>query len=225
MKSASVLEKVLRPLVVIFMGIAAAMNILGGIGTMCVAFFTKNYPSLRELWDYQWLYQALTVVTVGIGVACVWSVMELARGWKHAHRNASILLSLGVIVSGVHVCASLALRGEAVPANIKFYANVAALLLLMIKLPGARQRVEISKPEPDADQATNGGLAALVIGLVVHTTELWVGRSHVFQGQNWVRVLHAPLVLAGALLTLGGLVLLLRGALHAPFAWLRSIRV
>ncbi len=198
--------RILRTIAIIFMGLAAAMNILGGIGTMCAAFFTKNYPSMRALLDYQWLYQALTIITVGIGVACVWSIMELARGWKHAHRNAIALLLFGAIVSGVHVYASLALRGKAVPANIKFYANIATLLLfIVLKLPGARQRVDLSKPVPDADQATSGGLAAIIIGAVVLTTELWVGSSHVFQGQNWVRVLHAPLILAGAVLMLGGL--------------------
>ncbi len=198
--------RILRAVAVVFMGLAAAMNILGGIGTMCVAFFTRNYPSMRELLDYQWLYQALTVVTIGIGVACVWSIMELARGWKHAHRNAIVLLLLGVIASGVHVYASLALRGRAVPADIKFYVNTAVLLLfIVLKLPGVRQRVDFSKPAPDADRATSGGLAAIIVGAVVLTTELWVGRSHVFQGQNWVRMLHAPLILTGAILILGGL--------------------
>ena len=43
----------------------------------------------------------------------------------------------------------------------------------------------------------------MAAGTVVLTTELWVGSSHVFQGEHWVRLLQA-LVVVGASLTLGG---------------------
>ncbi len=44
----------------------------------------------------------------------------------------------------------------------------------------------------------------MAAGIVVLSTEFWVGSSHVFQGEHWVRLLQAPLVVVGASLTLGG---------------------
>ena len=43
----------------------------------------------------------------------------------------------------------------------------------------------------------------MAAGTVVLTTELWVGSSHVFQGEHWVRLLQATLVAFGVSLTLG----------------------
>jgi hypothetical protein len=106
--------------------------------------------------------------------------------------------------------ASLRLRGKAVPADMEFYANAISLLLfLLLRLPGLRQRVDFSRPTGDEDKATMGGLASLVAGTAVLTTELWVGASHIAGSSNWVHVLRLPLMACGALLTGGGLALLL----------------
>ncbi len=202
--------KVLRIIAVVFMGLTAAMNLLGGIGTVCAAFLTKKYPPMWPLLDYQWLYQTLMIVTIVIGILCIWSTIGLARGGERAYRNALILLVIGTIVGGIHMYASLSLRGKAVPANMKLYTNAVTLLLfLLIRLPGLRDRVDFSKPTSSSDRATTGGVVAIVAGSVVITTELWVGASHVFQGSNWVRLLQAPLIAGGTILTLGGFALLM----------------
>lgn len=51
--------KVLRTLGIMFFGLATIMNLLGGIGTSCVAFLTEDYPSFSALIDegMQWLYK------------------------------------------------------------------------------------------------------------------------------------------------------------------------
>jgi hypothetical protein len=38
--------KALRIIAVILMGLNAAMNLLGGIGTVCAAFLTEKYPPM-----------------------------------------------------------------------------------------------------------------------------------------------------------------------------------
>ena len=83
------------------------------------------------------------------------------------------------------------------------------MLFLLLRLPGLRQRVDFSRPTGDEDTAATGGVAALVAGTVVLTTELWVGASHVAGSSNWVHVLRLPLIAGGTLLILGGLALLL----------------
>ncbi len=206
--------KALYTAAIVFMGLTAAMNLLGGAGTVCAAFFTREYPPMWKLLDYQWLYQTLMIVTIVIGLFCVWSTITLLRGKKQAYRNAVILLFIGSIVAGIQVYASLSLRGKAVPANVKLYTNVATLaLFLLTKLPGIRDWIDFTKPGNGTDQATTGGLVAFVSGCIVLSIESWVGSSHVFQGNNWVHVLQGPLTIGGTILILGGLALLLRVAL------------
>jgi len=76
--------KTLRIIAIIFMGLAAAMNLLGGIGTVCAAFLTKQFPPMWALLDYQWLYQVLMIVTIIIGIAGVWGTIILTKGKENA---------------------------------------------------------------------------------------------------------------------------------------------
>jgi len=208
--------KTLRVVAIVFMALNAAMNLLGGTGTVCAAFLTENFESMLPLLDYQWLYQSLTIVTIVIGLLCIWSTIALERGKKHAYRNALILLVVGTIVAGIHMYASLALRGKALPANMKFYANAITLLLfLVLRLPGLRERVDFSRASSSDDKAMTGGLAAIVVGATVLTTELWVGTSHIFGSTNWVHVLRMPLLVGGTLLVASGLAVTLWAALGA----------
>jgi len=208
--------KTLRIVGIVFMALNAAMNLLGGIGTVCAAFLTKKFPPMWALLDYQWLYQTLMIVTIVIGLVCIWSTIALARGKKHGYRNAIIVLVVGTIVAGIHMYASLQLRGKAMPANMKFYANAITLLLfLAFKLPGLRERVDFSRASSSEDKAMTGGLAAIVVGATVLTTELWVGTSHIFGSTNWVHVLRMPLLVGGTLLVASGLAVTLWAALGA----------
>ena len=203
-----------RIVAIVFMALNAAMNLLGGTGTVCAAFLTENFESMMPLLEYQWLYQTLTIVTIAIGLLCIWATIALARARKHAYRDALVLLVVGTIVAGIHMVASLALRGKAVPANMKFYANAITLLLfLVLGLPGLRERVDFSRGGSSDDKAMTGGLAAMVAGGAVLTTELWVGSSHILGAANWVHVLRMPLLAGGTLLFAGGLALMLWSAL------------
>ena len=165
------------------MALNAALNLLGGSGTVCAAFLTENFDSMAALLDYQWLYQILVVVTIAVGLLCIWSIVALSRGRKHSHRNAIILLVAGTVVAGIHYYASLQLRGKAVPANMKLYSNVITLLLFLVFwLPGLRQKVDYSREGDRGNNATAEGLAAIVAGATMLTTDLWVGASHWIAG-------------------------------------------
>jgi hypothetical protein len=207
--------KNLRITGIVLMALTTAMNILGGTGTVCAAFLTKKYPMvdiLRPV-DYRWLYQTFMIVTILIGLAGIWTTINLIRGKNKAYQNTLIVLAVGTLVSGIHFYASMTIRGSATPANMKFFANVITFLVFLIfGLPGIRQRVNFSGPGDTATQMTSGGLAAIMVGILILSVRTWVGASHVYDGNNWVDVLRMPLLLSGSGLTITGVGLMLRSA-------------
>lgn len=203
------LGRVFRVAAIVLMGLTAAMNILGGTGTVCAAFLTERYPSMSALLDYRWLYQLVMITTIGLGVAGVWATIRLIQGGATAYRDAVILLGAGTAVGAVQVFASLALRGKAVPANMKLYINAITLVLfLLLRLPGIRKRVDFSEGADSSTQGMASGLTAILCGTLVLTTSFWVGGSHIYEGFHWVDVLREPLIGSGlSLVALGAVVL------------------
>jgi hypothetical protein len=135
----------------------------------------------------------------------------LIRKRDNSYRNAIIILLVGTIVAGIQVYASLTLRGQAVPANMKLYINAITLVLfLILKAPGIRDWVDFTIPANGTEEATATGVASIVNGMVILTVFEWVGSSHFYMGENWVDVLRTPLVLSGGILILSGLGFLLR---------------
>ena len=190
-------SKVLRVVAILFMGLTGALNILGGIGTSCAAFLTKDYPPYWILIqsDLQWLWQSFVVLTTLIGIANVWSTIRLSRGKDNAYRNAVIILVLGTLVTGVHVYSSYAVLEGIMPVLFVFLANgITLLLFLFLRLPGIRERVDFGRSAEDGVGQTAAGLTAIIVGLVVLTTSLWVGSSHVYEGVNWTHVLTEFLI-------------------------------
>jgi len=209
--------KILWAVAIIFMGLTAVMNLLGGIGTVCAAFLTENYPSMSEIIDYRWLYQLLMIVTVVIGVSNVWVLISLIRKRETSYRNALIVLIAGTFVAGIQVYASLAFRGKAVPANMKLYTNLITLVLfLILKAPGIREWVDFTSPATSVEGATVAAMTSMISGIMILTIYIWAGSSHTYMGENWVDVLQAPLILGGGFLLLSGLGFLLQ-VIHIVF--------
>lgn len=205
--------KVLRTVGIVFFGLTTAMNLLGGIGTSCAAFLTRQYPPYWALIkeDMQWLYQGLVITTVIIALVGIWVLVQLIRRKKNAFRNALIVLVIGTVLAGIQYYYSMQLFGKAAPANMKLYINVATLVLFLIYLiPGVKQRVNFSSNESGADKDTAAGLAAIILGVLLLTTPVWAGPSHTYQGVNWVTLLQTELNLSGILLTGGGIAILAR---------------
>lgn len=207
--------KILRVVAIIFMAMTAAMNILGGAGTSCAAFFTKNYPPywvLIKPVDYRWLYQSFVITTIALGIAGIVITVGLVRGGKHAYRNTLIVLMIGTVLNAIHYYSSMTIIGKAAPANVVFYINLFTLIIfLVLALPGLREKVDFSKHGKDTDKNTGAGLAAMVSGVVILSTPMWVGASHIYMGSNWVFVLGWPIYIFGTFLTIGGIGLLSKG--------------
>jgi hypothetical protein len=208
--------KVLRVIAIILMAMTTFMNVAGGAGTSCAAFFTKKYPPywvLIKPVDYRWLYQSFVVITLAIGVAGIAALVGLIRGTKHAYRNALIVLGVGTVVNAIHYISSLTIIGKAAPANVVFYINALTLIFfLLLLIPGIRQKIDFSRTGGETNKTTSGGLAALVAGTVLLTIPMWVGQTHLYMGRNWVDVLATPIAVSGSLLLLAGLGLLARSA-------------
>lgn len=198
--------KTLRIIAIVFMGLTAAMNLLGGTGTVCAAFLTREYPPLWDLWDYRWLYQIVMILTILTGIAGGWVTVTLIRRSNKAYRNALIILIIGTILGAIQFIASLLLRGKAIPANMKFYANLVTLILFLIfKLPGIRERVNFTGLYDPAEGMAAGGLSAIVAGIALLSTIIWAGPSHAYEGTNWINVLMPHLTIGGAALLFCGI--------------------
>jgi hypothetical protein len=200
--------KILRIVAIILFGMAVAMNLLGGIGTSCAAFSNNvGYRmAFKELMDYRWLYQILVVTTTLLGLAGIWGLVQLVRGGPKVFRDALIILVIGCVLGGVHYFASMALRGKAAPANVKFYINIFTLIVFLILLaPGIRNKVNFTGPGGKNETNSAAGIAAIIAGALTLTVFHWAGPSHTFFQENWTYVFYVPLVTAGTALILWGI--------------------
>jgi len=201
--------KVLQITAIVLMGFTAAFDILGGIGTVCAAFFTKKFPPLWPLLGYEWIYQIFVFVTLVFGFAGVWVTIGLIRKHKNAYRNTLLVLSTGVVFYTIRVFTSLSLRGKAEPTNINWYLHILTLLVfLLFQLPSLRRRMPFSDPDDQSTSGLSAGMTALVVGIFIATNSLWLAPSHTFQGVNWADVIRVPLSAIGAFFILGGFTLL-----------------
>ncbi len=198
-------SKNFRIIAIIFMGMTAAMNLLGGIGTVCAAFIEEysivlGVKSVSRLnpFDHTMKYKIFMFVAIIIGLFGIWGTIKLVKGGKNVFRNALIILVVGTIASFIHYNTSMQIRGEAAPANVKFFINLGTLIVfLLFMLPGIREKVDFSKPGGDAEKV-GGGVTAIMAGLLTLTTFYWVGSSHIFNGVNWVEELTFSLVVLGS---------------------------
>ncbi len=209
--------KVLRISAIIMMGMTAAMNIFGGAGTYCAAFSNNiGYRmAFKALMDYRWLYQIVMVTTVLTGIAGVMALIKLIRGKPGVYRFTMIVLGIGTVLGGTQFFASLILRGAATPANVKFFINLATLLLfLSFLLPGIKDKVDFSQPMEKAEKDSTAGIVSILVGITALTIFAWAGPSHTYFGENWVYVLEIPLLVVGTTLIVGGFITVLRAMLN-----------
>ncbi len=197
--------RILWIVAVVAMGMTAAMNLFGGIGTVCAAFLTEEFPPMLVLLDYQWLYQRMMLITIAIGIAGASVTFALFRGGPNVYRNALLVLIAGTVLGELHARSSLELRGKMVPANIKFYINLFTLVLfLILGLPSIRRGISFAQPRGKNEATAAGGLAALIVGVTILTMPLWVGSSHTYEGTDWTDVLQPGLSIVGLAFTAGG---------------------
>lgn len=189
----------------ILFALAVLMNIFGGIGTSCVAFNLESYPAYSMIADYQWLWQSFVIITTLIGFAGLIALIQLFKGKKGAFVATLIILGLGAIVGGVHMGASAEIIGKAVPANVKFFINVIALVyFFVLALPAMRKYRDNFKQSSKTNRNNAAGVTSIIAGLVLITMPLWAGPSHTIGEVNLVNMLSVEIIVISiVLLTLG----------------------
>ncbi len=204
--------KVLRVIAIIMMGLTAAFTLLGGIGTICVAWFPENYD-FEVLVPYKSIYQTATIFTLAAAMLGIAATVALIRGKKWAYRGVLIALLVGLATAGTKMYYSSMLRGSVAPTNIRFNMTIVTLIVfLLLRIPGIWQKVDLTRSGKNGSSNNNiaAGAAMILSGLVTLTTPIWVGSTHMLNGYNLVHVLDVPLTIGGATLVTAGILSLLR---------------
>lgn len=201
---------------IIFTGLAAAMTLLGGIGTTCVAFGAEKFgPRMAALIPVKPIFQVLVVISIAAAIYGIWAIVRLVNHKKGAYTQALTFLLVGGIASAVQFYYSATLRGSTAPNNVRLYLTVLALaVLLLMRLPGVWQKTGFGSEPQDSMPGTGGspaGGALIVCGLVTITTPLWAAPTHLIDGINTANVLLWPLLGMGAVLVLLGGVKVIAG--------------
>jgi hypothetical protein len=217
--------RIIRIMAIILMAGATIFNLLGGIGTFCVATNPTGWgPAMAKLASYQWLYVLLMISAIVVSIWGIVVTIALARGKPNAYRDALIVLVISMMLAGVQTFVSIALRGKGAPQNMRFYLTMLVLIVfLLLRLPPIWKLIGGFAPSAKGDFATPAGLAAFWGGLIALTTPLWAAPTHVGPGgAQWVNVIRTPLLLGGALLMLVGISVVVWTRRTSPWSANRS---
>lgn len=201
------LSLLIRIVAIVFLSLTAAMTLLGGIGTTCVAFFAENFgPRMAALIPVKPIFQALVFISLVAGIYGVISIVRLAKGRPKAYQQVLRFLVVGLAASAVQFYYSLTLRGSTAPNNMRLYlTGITLLILLLFRLPGIWQRSGFDAAGSEKGKmGSAGGPALIVCGLLTLTTPAWAYPTHLINGSNTANVLFWPLLVGGAVLVLMG---------------------
>lgn len=197
---------------VILMSMVSVFSLMSGIGTTCVAFAPDKWgKAFAAIIPYATTYQIITVVTLIVGFAASIITYAFVRGDKWAYYAAILAILVGLISGGVHVYYSSTLRGSAAPANLRVFIDIIALLfLLIIRLPGIWNKIDLTKPMGKTKGSFNTptGTAFIVTGLGLLSTPLYASPSHTNEGMNYVEYLLPELYIIGGIFCAMGIGLL-----------------
>jgi hypothetical protein len=196
--------KTLRFIGILFMGITAAVTLLGGVGTTCVALNPTGYESMKAIADLQWLYILYVLVGIGLGILGIRATIHLARGKEQAEKSSLLILIAGVVVGGIHMTTSRTLRGSSMPVDGVVYITALTLVIFLIfQLPKIKEMALFQIDSPEESDRT-GGVTTIVIGLLVLGVQYWAGPSHLLGGTNYADAFHNALAGVGSCLLLIG---------------------
>lgn len=199
--------KLLRIIGIVLMSLTAAFTLMGGAGTSCVALNPTGFgDSFAPIAKVQWLYILFVLVTLAIGVMGVRAVVLLVQGKKNAYRYSLIAMILGLVVGGIHMAVSRALRGSSMPVDAVVYTTVLTLVVfLLFRIPGVWQGVDFEKPAGDKKTGKNAAAIAMAAtGLLALTIQFLMAPTHTIEGVNYADVWHVGLTLIGGGLLIAG---------------------
>jgi hypothetical protein len=208
MSPTSTFAKFLRFVGIFLMSITAGFTILGGVGTSCAALAPKNWDSMAPLASAQWLYILYVLLTTAIGIYGIRAVVQLIRGSKNAYRDALIALIAGVVVGGIHIATSRALRGGSMPVDMVVAITLLTLVVfLLFRIPWVWSGVDYTKAPRKERKAASGG-AALLLGGLCLTIQRLMEATHTWDGINYADAFNTTMTVAGMLLLFTGGMLL-----------------
>ena len=179
------MKKSLRFIGILFMGITAAVTLLGGVGTTVVALDAETYDSMKALASFQWLYILYVIAGIVIGILGIRATILLAKGKQNAEKSALISLVLGILTGIIHIFTSRALRGSSMPTDGVVYITILTLVIfLLFWLPKIRKMALFQNGSPDGSAAA-GGLTSIVAGLLALSVQMWAGPAHIMDGINY----------------------------------------
>ncbi len=210
MKPESGLAKFLRFIGILFMALTAAVTILAGAGTSCVAFLPTNWgESMAKIAPFQWLYIIYVIVTIAIGVLGIRAVVMLAKGRQGAYKAALLALVLGLVVGVVHMITSRSLRGSSMPVDGIVYITVLTLVIFLIfRIPAIWSGVDYTKA-PRKEGKKSGGAAAIVIGALCLTIQFFMAPTHTWGGVNYADAFNTTMTIVGVGLVAMGIGLII----------------
>lgn len=212
------MKKFLRFLGILLMGITAAVTLLGGIGTTCVALNPTKYESMKAIASLQWLYILYVLIGVALGILGIRATIMLTKGRANAEKNALFTLTGGLVVGVIHMATSRTLRGSSMPVDGVVYITALTLVIfLLYQLPKVREMgLYVNDRADGTDKA--GGLTAVIIGLLVLGVQYWAGPSHLLGGANYADAFHNFMAATGA-----GLLLIGAGMIAWSFPAIRNL--
>ena len=201
--------KILRILAIILMGLASAMMILGGIGTICIAFWPEKYPTLSMMAQVKPIFQVAAILTILAGLLGVWITIRLRRFTHRNYLYAILILVLSLTTAGVKMYFSSRLRGSVAPTHIRFYLSLVVLIyFLILRIPGLWEQVR-TQGRPRDGESMGTAIAAIIAGALTLTVQYWAGPTHTLNGVNYADVWHTQLAIAGWALLVGGVTFIL----------------
>lgn len=208
------------------MGLTAVFTVLGGVGTVCVAWGAEKWKPFAVLVPYKPIYQWAAVITLIAGVAGIIVTYALLRGERWSYVGALFILLVGFGTAAVKMYYSNMLRGSTAPTNFRAYVTVLTLVVfLLMRLPWFWNRTDFTSPPTRfGSWATPAGMSLFTGGLVALLTPVWVGPTHVVDGVNLVNVIRVPLLVGGVTMAATGAVLLVLAGLGRPLSLARSAR-
>ncbi len=196
--------KILRIIAIILMGLASAMMVLGGIGTICIAFWPEKYPSLAMMVQVKPIFQVAAITTILAGLLGIWITIRLRRFTERNYLYAVLILLLSLATAGVKMYFSSKLRGSVAPTNIRFDLSLIVLIyFLILRIPGLWDKVR-KTTKPDDEGNTGAAVAAIIGGALTLTVQYWAGPTHTINGVNYADVWHTQLAIVGWALVIAG---------------------
>lgn len=217
--------KLLRIIGITLMSLTAAITLLGGAGTTCVALNPTGYEGkFAGIAAFQWLWILFVLFGIAAGIMGVRAVIMLIKGNKHAYRAVIITLLLGTVINAIHMFASRVLRGASMPVDGVLYTNVLTLLVfLLFRIPGIWQEINFEKLTNNQQAIKNAAAIVLIaVGLLTLTIQFMMVPTHTFGGFNYADIWHGTLSILGGGLILSGVFSSL--STHISLARVRGFR-